>query len=304
MLAACAPGARVADRSLPEPEGGIGGTGIVGTLTAFGSLQLNGLRVELDEATAWSDPFGSRPAGAVAIGMSLTVEATEVEGRLLARRVHVTYPLVGPVEAVEQGGAVLRVLGIEVRRLDGATGGIGPGQIVAVSGLWRGGRVEADRIDPAPPASEAAVSGVFSAGDDGPRVGGVPIDGPAVADLPEPGSFVTVTGRWADGVLTTRRLILGRFTGAAGPLERLSIEGYLEPVATDPGYTISGLGHSFDSAAELGPFAEARTLFEGPYTGTFDAATGAGLPQEFAARRAVLDLPAALQAARKRIARR
>ena len=46
-------------------EGGIGGTGIVGLLTGYGSLRINGLRVELTSATRLQTPFGRTSAAAV-----------------------------------------------------------------------------------------------------------------------------------------------------------------------------------------------------------------------------------------------
>ncbi|MEO1512732.1 MAG: hypothetical protein AAFU70_11715, partial [Planctomycetota bacterium] len=80
----------------------------------------------------------------------------------------------------------------------------------------------------------------------------------------------------------------GRFTGAAGPLEQLSVEGYLEPSSKAPGFALSGLGHSFDPDARLEPFAEGRALFEGPYTGDFAVDLALALPEGVAARRAAL----------------
>lgn len=102
------------------------------------------------------------------------------------------------------------------------------------------------------------------------------------------GSFVTVTGAHQGDRLVAAEIVLGRFVGAAGPLEALSVEGYLDPIPTAPFYAVSGLGHSFDAGAELAPFRESRSVFSGPYSGTFDVATGLMLPEAFEPRRALI----------------
>ena len=72
------------------------------------------------------------------------------------------------------------------------------------------------------------------------------------------------------------------------PLTFLSVEGFLDPVPTAPGYRLSGLGHSFAPGLQLDRYAGHRTLFQGDYTGRFDASRGLILPENLAARRAVL----------------
>ncbi|MCP4384818.1 MAG: hypothetical protein GY798_25965 [Hyphomicrobiales bacterium] len=131
-------------------EGGIGGTGIVGTLMDFGSLIVNGLRVETDAQTAYSSTVGAFDPAQLAVGQSLTIEATGSEKGLLPRRVHVTYPLVGRVEFTDEVGSRLRVAGIDVIADIGTVTEIQPGARVLVSGIWRGESVVAGLIDPAP----------------------------------------------------------------------------------------------------------------------------------------------------------
>ncbi|MEM9011004.1 MAG: DUF5666 domain-containing protein [Pseudomonadota bacterium] len=278
------------DPNKPPAQGGIGGTGIVGTLTDLGSLRVNGLRIATDAETAFSGPFGAIDATEVMVGDSLTIEASTTEAGLRAQRVHLTQPLVGPVEAISADGRQLRILGIDVVLEPGAEMRARPGLRVAVSGIWRGPRVVASRVVPAERGSVSAVAGVFAAGAG--SVGGVPVHGLEAVlppgGAPDDGSFVTVLGYDTDGGLTATNLSAGRFFNAAGPLASLSVEGYLDPIEAAPGYTVAGLGHSFDRRAELAAFAADRTLFLGPYTGTFDVARGVRLPQDLAARRAFL----------------
>lgn len=283
-LAACAPAdpAREAD-GRRAPEGGIGGTGIVGVLTGFGSLRINGLRVALAPGLAVESAFGPEGLDTLAPGESLTVEARGDAGALVAARVRRTEPLVGPVTRGAAGG--IMVMGTEVT-LDPSLAVPAPGTFVRVSGLWRDAGVVASRIAPA--GSLAAAAGEIRRTAGGWRIGGTPVD-PAGAALPAEGTHVTVTGIWRGGMLRAERVEVGRFLGAAGPLARLSVEGYLEPVPAAPGFAVSGLGHSFDPAARLARFAGMRALFEGAYTGAFEVATGVPLPEDPATRAEVLE---------------
>lgn len=262
-------------------EGGIGGTGIVGVLTEFGSLYINGNRVLVDDATVYTDGFGPLPANALRVGDSLTVEATGTP--LNARRVHVTHPLVGAISEIDQNRIVVN--GVQVA-LASAPRGFGQGDRVAVSGLWRGGMVEASGLSPARSAQDL-VSGDLSHNGLRNFIGSVPVRGGGVGRTAT-ASFVTAVGTYSEGQFIATTAIEGRFTGAAGPLERLSIEGYLEPIRQAPGYRISGLGHSFDRNLQLAPFAEGRVLFSGPYTGAFVAQEAVILPNSAAQRKRLL----------------
>lgn len=274
----------------PPAEGGLGGTGIVGTLMGFGSLLVNGLRVETDAATTYSSTLGAFDPATLAVGQSLTIEAAGDGSTMIAKRVHVTYPVVGRAEVLAGEGR-LRVAGIDVvAEPDGMTA-VRPGERVLVSGVWRDDVVVAGRIDPAPDVSVSAIAGAVrrDRGTGLLALGGRPlILGPGIAE-PEDGSFVTVRGRALADRFVVDELVPGRFTGAAGPLVRLSVDGYLEPIARPPRYEIAGFGHSFDPDARLAPFQNVRALFRGPYVGVFAVETGIVLPEAFAARQALME---------------
>ncbi len=296
LVAACTPGGRGDDRQLADrpSEGGVGGTGIVGTLTSASGLSVNGLALATSGDVSVRDAFGPRRLSDLAFGQALTVEAAEgSDGQLIARSVAVDYPLVGPIEAVDDGRVT--VLGVEVAVEEGAPliGPAGstfqpaPGQRVAVSGLWRDDGVVATRLD----LLEDADQGVVVAGElkpgaspSRPLIGGLELALPLGTTTPNLGSYVTAIGRRAGNTLVAERVAEGRFTGAAGPLERLSVEGYLEPIEQAPGYAVAGFGHSFDEAAKLTQLAGRRALYLGPYDGDFRVQLGLPLPENLAAR--------------------
>ncbi|MEM9049018.1 MAG: DUF5666 domain-containing protein [Pseudomonadota bacterium] len=294
-LAGCSqPLGPVTEADKRPPEGGIGGTGIVGTLTGFGSLLINGLRVETRGATV-TDAYGATALDALEAGQALTVEAATVDGALRAARIHVADPLIGAVDAVSSDRRRIRVNGVIVTLLPGLSAALLPGDRVAVSGLWRAGGIVASRIAPVDMhnvVGQDVLAGAFRRGSEGHHS----IEGAALRlqvgiAVPEDGSFVTARGRHLAeaGLFLVERLVPGRFLGAAGPLQRLSVEGYLDPVETAPGYTLAGLGHSFDAAARLSALATRRALYTGPYSGLFDVAEAVPLPEAVTARRALLD---------------
>ena len=290
-LAACAPEERIADGAdAPKkpPKGGIGGTGIVGTLTDFGSLVVNGLTVELSPETEITDAFGARAEDALFLGQSLTIEAQDRPEGLIAARVHVTHPVIGKVSDIASDARSARVAGVPVMLEERALGRFLPGQRMAVSGVWREDTVVASRLDPLGPQGPSVIAGEIGASSAGQRtIGGRLVIGP-VETLPEVGTFVTAIGTAQPDGFVIEKLTPGRFTGAAGGLVALSVEGFLEPSSSDPGYALSGLGHSFDEFAQLRAASEDRALFRGVYDGSFVVEEALVLPQDFQDRRALL----------------
>lgn len=280
-------GAGLAQSNERQVEGGIGGTGIVGLLTDIGSLYINGNYVVTDGRTAYSDGFAPIRKSSLSIGNSLTVEATGGANDLVARRVHITHPVVGTITLVSENGRTIRVNGVEVsltRRLKSFT----VGDRVAVSGLWRGDGVVASGLDTARESLDL-VSGDVSRSGSVLRIGPVGVRGRGIANARN-GGFATAIGIFdvTRQALVAQRVTAGRFIGAAGALQRLSVEGYLSPVDRAPGFRLAGLGHSFERNLSLGTYADKRVLFSGPYTGKFAAERATVLPEDAAARRRLL----------------
>lgn len=285
-LAGCAaPG--IVSRGEADPfEGGIGGTGIVGLMTDFGSLVVNGLTVELTGRTLIRTAFGRVDEQAIAIGVPLTVFARRSRGRLVASWIMITYPLVGTARLDRDGN--YRVNGVRVVPEPGHLGRVRYGGRVAVSGVWARDRVVASRIDPAPDGADL-IGGIVMHGGAGPMtLGGVPLSIPAGSFPPRSGSYQNAIGRYDGEVFRLIRTAGGRFSHGATGLRQLSVEGYLEPVPADPGYRVAGLGHSFAEGLRLDRLSGRRAVYFGPYDGAFRARAAYVVPERFAARRAVL----------------
>ncbi|MBI0534735.1 hypothetical protein D9599_04015 [Roseomonas sp. KE2513] len=176
---------------------GIGNTrtGIVGVVTGFGSICVNGLHVDYDPAQPIAFMDGPAPPAALRVGQVVIVEAEGQDTALRARRIAVRHELAGSVEAVEDGA--LRIAGQRV-----ATAGALPanrrwrvGEAVLVSGLRSpDGTLIATRIDPRAPDAPSLVLGRLSRPDTPAgrtRIGNLPLlvrpglvlppDGPVIA---------------------------------------------------------------------------------------------------------------------------
>lgn len=182
-------------------DGGIGGTGIqagtgiqsdgelgiIGVISGFGSICVNGVEVHYDAGTPVSADGAAASAQSLALGQVVAVRAVANGGQVQARDIHIVDAVVGRAAASGAGGGELQVAGQRVR-LDASTvlAGGAPGDLagenVRVSGLWRAdGSLAATRVERAP-------------ADASPRVG---------------------ARDWPD--LGTRRLIVEGFVAQLGP---------------------------------------------------------------------------------------
>lgn len=277
FLSACgAPAIVTRDKNDPF-EGGIGGTGIVGTLNGFGSLLINGITVELDTGTAITTPYEAGGRDLLAPGHVLTLSARKTNAGVTARSVSIDYALVG---RLHRTGSAATVNGVPLIGWHAALGHGASGQRVAVSGVWTSSGVRPSRIDPAPGGLDL-VAGTFDNG----MIGQARLE--AAAPLPADGSYAVALGRAGPGVFTVEEFHTGRFA-TVSDLDFLSVEGYLEPTRSAPGFRIAGLGHSFARDVRLQSIGERRALYFGPYTGQFDARRGYIVPDGFSSRRAAL----------------
>ncbi len=172
---------------------GLGGSGIragiIGVVTGFASLCVNGYEVELDEASVVTIEGHPATAADIHLGQLVVIEAEEDRGQLRAASVDVRLAAMGPVSAISDDGKTMTLLGQTVRLADlpGArVEKVAPGDWVAVSGL-RG----ADTV----------------------------IEGTSVVRLPEPGARAMVAGVVREGRAATFEvgaLAIGRPEVAAG----------------------------------------------------------------------------------------
>jgi len=202
---------------------GVGGTGIVGIVTGFGSVCVNGLEVAYDDSTAIDSNGAAASPADLAVGQLVVVEATGPGGRLRAERIAVRDAAVGPTFAIDAARGALVVLGQTVRvgpdvplgdrasQRPLALADIAIGDFLAVSGLRQAdGIVVATRVDRVAPSDRVSVSGPLRPlASGGFGVGALRITNKAAIDA---------------NLADRSALVIGRFDARPGILEAARIE--------------------------------------------------------------------------------
>lgn len=293
-----------------DPGGGIGGTGsaaqpvrqvgVLGTIRGFGSVLVNGVRVEASDGFSVASPFGPRQLSALTEGHVVEISARAQGTRLDAQQIAQLVALAGPVRAVSPEARRLSVMGVTVKlaedapvAVDGGLSGLRRGDRVAVSGLWRNGGVVASRIDPVDgrlsadggPVAGAVVSGVIRPSDDGPRVGPLPVARAGGGDLPVD-RFAVLKGSYRDGRFVARTVETGHPV-LPPTLDRLSVEAYAGQVHGRP--ALHGFGHAVARGTRLERLLGRRAVFIGPLANDFLIEHGVPLPDGLAAQRDALE---------------
>jgi Domain of unknown function (DUF5666) len=184
---------RVADR-------GIGGTGIVGVITGFASVCVDGLEVKYDSSVSVDIDGTAVSVADLRAGQIVAIQAQGQAAAPVARTISVRREVTGRIEAVELGSGLLTIAGQPVSVPAGTWGAdsIRLGDWVAVSGLRRAdGTLIASRLDAAP-ESTFAVRGPVVREEGIARIGQLVLNGSAAADLKQ-GEFVAVSGQYAAG---------------------------------------------------------------------------------------------------------
>ncbi|MEO0820301.1 MAG: DUF5666 domain-containing protein [Pseudomonadota bacterium] len=288
-----------------ETDGGLGGTGILGAITGFGSIKVNGLRVRhASEATVLS-VIGPRPVETLEVGEVLLAQAREADRGLLASRLVRYLPLVGPITALDLDTRSLRVLGVTVRVREGAVirdrsgatlalVGLPLQGKLAVSGFWDGSAVVAHHLRVVAPELPDSVTGPVSVdAEGGLRIGGVAIEAGSAAP-PVDGLALTATGQFRAGALAASRIEAGFATPLAPGIAKLSVQGYPQAeteteteTETAAAVRLSGQPGIMVETGAVGRFG----LFEGPVSALEGRDDRSGLPGTARSRLAERALP-------------
>jgi len=163
---------------VPPPSNGIVRTGkSIGVITSFGSIVVNGIHYETDDATITVDGQPATQAD-LNVGQVVSIEAELEDGETTGTASSVSFDgnVEGPIAGVDTVSGVLIVLGqtvrtgaatsfddsIQPRSIDG----LAAGDFVEVSGLVRAdGSIDATRIERQAAGGELEVRGVVSAHD-------------------------------------------------------------------------------------------------------------------------------------------
>lgn len=205
---------------------GVGGTGIVGVISGFGSICVNGLEVEYDEATPIDVDGEPGTSAALAVGQVVAIVAEPGSGGLHARHVAIHAALRGPVSAIDSARGELIVLGQRVfvgpdavfRDLTGEVvpglQNLGADAFVSVHGLrGQGGTLMATRVEQVTPSDRVSVSGAVSRGPSGQ----VAVAGVALSVASRPGQ------KPSSGAGALQGLALGHWNPTTGSIEAATV---------------------------------------------------------------------------------
>ena len=168
--------------------GGIGGTGapnegvgIVGIVTGFASVCVNGVEVHFEAATPTSENGAASHPAALAVGQLVSIEAVAGPHGLVARGIAIVNALEGPITRLPKGGKFIEVLGQTVALMPDTRGlsgkGLAPGQMVKVAGLvGADGKLTATRLTAAPGLTRSSVVGAVGGKGPASHVGGVAVN--------------------------------------------------------------------------------------------------------------------------------
>jgi hypothetical protein len=191
---------RAAAATMQTADRGIGGTGIVGVVTGFGSIFVNGIEVEYDGSATVDIDGTAASVSALRAGQLVAIQADGPATALQARTIAVRSAASGRIEALELGSGMLTIAGQPVTVPAGTWGAnrFGLGDWVRVSGL-RGldGTIVASRIDPAPPGLLQVRGQVVRDGNEA-RVGNLVLTGQAAASVKDR-QFVVLSGDYMAG---------------------------------------------------------------------------------------------------------
>jgi len=261
-------------------NGGIGGTGIVGVITGFASICVNGVEVHYDDATPIQDNGQPVKAGTLTVGQMVAVVARGQGDELQAQRIALQHQAVGPVERVDVPRREVRVLGQTVHWSGdtGALAALRPGQWVRVSGLrLSDGSIESTHVQTVAAQAQASLSGPAEHGPDGSiRVAGATIntralglmDGLRLWRAALGGQEVRLQGPWDGGQLLATAQEVQPTRNALGAVERVVVEGFVKSASKDAldigqGRMVWGAQVSERQRAGLSPEREQRVRITG-----------------------------------------
>lgn len=284
-LTGCAPAIPMAQLGDDPFEGGIGGTGIVGVMTGTGSVLVNGLRVEVPDRARITTNGRAASDRLLMPGVTLSMVANARRDRFEAQFIDVDTPLIGPLA---RHGAGYAINGTALSLDQGVAAAALVGQRVMAWGLWRrDGRLQTSLIYRAADGPDNVAGVLVGSAEKGWTIGQTRLQTTARNRLTA-GQYAVAEGQFAGTAFRADTVQMGRFRQGGGTLRQLAVEGYLEPVATAPGFRLSGLGHSFDPRLALTPFAAQRAVYFGPYDGRFRARRAVVVPDAPAPRAALL----------------
>lgn len=221
-----------------QQEGsGIGGTGIVGIITGFGSIWVNGIEVHYGDDAVVDTPNGPRGPADLAIGQRVLVASERQGSRIQARTIQLLPAVAGPVTAATPGENRYVIAGQTVQFGKNLAGLPTPrvGDWLSVSGLRRSDdTIMASSATPYPRSAPILVYGPLSTGEDSSlRIQKLSVILPPGATSVQAGSHVLVRGALEGDRLVVREIHDNPVGRLAAATHAVSLQGYVQASRQD-----------------------------------------------------------------------
>jgi Domain of unknown function (DUF5666) len=234
--------------------GGVGGTGIVGVITGFASVCVNGVEVHYDQSTPVASNGALSSASQLAVGQVVLIAAQGKGTQLTARSINAVYAVVGPVQSMDAQQGTVQVMGQQLVDATAAEmGRVQPGQWVQASGhRLANGAVALTSLEPIAALDQARLNGRITRIEPGAVVveGTRVVLGQGEGAQPLPagaavGMELSVNGVWDGTQLQGQRLDAEPTRKALGSSERVVLQGYVQGLRgreLNLGYSVVTLG--------------------------------------------------------------
>ena len=213
-----------------QANSGVGGTGIVGIITGFASVCVNGLEVHYDDKTKVDIDGQLSSINALDIGQLVAIESFGKDNLLKAERISVSHIMVGKIEKINDSQNTMQILGQTIR-YSGTTVGsdnLKVNQVVKVSGLQAGNNhIYALRIDLAAPSTPSSIVGLVSQTGD---INGVRVMGDNRISA---GKNMQVSGNWDGKTLRANQVQASAIDTVLRHSENVVVQGIAPVSAND-----------------------------------------------------------------------
>jgi len=215
---------------------GIGGTGIMGIITGFASICVNGVKINYSPDTPVTIDGRSSTTQDLAVGQMVAVRANGTGDEVTARNIAVIHAVVGPVDSFNPETGKMQVLDQTIQVHD--QGGLEylqqTNNWVQVSGhRLSDGTIVASRIELSLPLEEARINGHVTQTDTtGFIVNGtrIEIDQQVRPKGIVPGAEISTSGQWNNASLQVQHVQVDPTDQLMDQVERVVIEGYAQPI--------------------------------------------------------------------------
>jgi len=213
-------------------EGGIGGTGIIGTITGFASICVNGVEVHYDNNTPVTVDGRLTSVRELAVGQVVVTRAQGFGQEVAAKHIAVVHAAVGPISHINQQTGEMHVLGQVVRASESRDlSHLKVGDWTQISGhRLANGAIMASRIETNPTSLEARINGQVTHVDSkGYEIHGARIQHDFKSNPANivKGMEISVAGHWNGASLQAQHVQVEPTRQAIGQVDHLVIEGYV-----------------------------------------------------------------------------